>query len=84
MSFFEQLIAEAVRLAGAGGAGLLVVLVLLVGGALFVVLAKRVGGLKLPPPSPDLVEPPAVWNTDPKAGAVVVPNDQPGGGCEGG
>jgi len=77
-TWLERVIAEAVKLAGAGGAGLLVVLVLLLGGAVMVVLAKQVGDLRLPPPSPEPKAPEAEWNTDPGKGAVVVPGP-PGG-----
>lgn len=82
MTFFEQLITEAVRLAGAGGAGMLVVLVLLLGGALLVVVGRKLGAFKVPAPDPEPApDPPAQWNQDPSQGAVVVPGP-PGGSDE--
>ena len=82
MSLLEDIAAEAIRLAGAGGLGLATVLALLVVSAVVLVLARKVGGLKLPPPDPEPApDPPAVWNTDPSQGAVVVPGP-PGGSDE--
>lgn len=71
----EEVLAEMVRLASAGGAGIGVVLLVLLVGAVLVVLRRH---LKLPQPRPEEPPPESEWNTDPERGAVVVPGP-PGG-----
>ena len=71
----EDVVAEMVRLATAGGAGIWVVLLVLALGAGLVVLARQINWKPDPPKPP---EPEAEWNTDPDKGAVVVPGP-PGG-----
>ena len=79
MTLLEDIAAEAIRLAGAGGLGLATVLAILVVSAVVIVLGKKLGQLRLPPPDPEPApDPPAQWNTDPAQGAVVVPGP-PGG-----
>ena len=75
--FTEELVTEMVRLATAGSAGIAVVVLVLVAGALLLVLKRRLEGCT--PPARDESPPPdAVWNQDPTKGAVVVPGP-PGG-----
>ena len=68
-----------VRLAGKGGAGIVVTLIVLFLGAVVVVVGRKVGAWK-PAPRDETPAPPAEWNTDPSQGAVVVPG--PPGGSE--
>ena len=77
--FTEELVTEMVRLATAGSAGIAVVVLVLVAGALLLVLKRRLEGWTPPAPRPEVPAPPAQWNQDPSQGAVVVPNDDPGG-----
>ena len=82
MTLLEAIFAEAIRLAGAGGVGLLTVVALLIVSAVVLVLGRKLQGMKLPAPDPEPApEPPAQWNTDPSQGAVVVPGP-PGGSDE--
>ena len=69
MSVLEEIVVEAARLAGTSGAGLLVTVGILLAGAVIIVLGRRV---KLPPPTPEVPPPDAVW------GDNVVPGP-PGG-----
>lgn len=72
MSVLEEIVVEAARLAGTSGAGLLVTVGILLAGAVIIVLGRKVGGFKLPPPTPEVPPPDAVW------GDNVVPGP-PGG-----
>jgi hypothetical protein len=75
--FAEEVAAEAIRLAQAGGVPILVTLGLLLISALLLVAAKHVPKWpKADPPAPP--DPPAEWNQDPSQGAVFVPGP-PGG-----
>jgi hypothetical protein len=80
--FAEEVAAQAIALAQAAGVPLLVVLGLLLVASLLLVAAKHLPALKWPkadPPVPP--EPPAEWNQDPAAGAVVKPGP-PGGSSD--
>lgn len=73
-----NLAAEGIKLAlAAGVVSWSGAVLLVVGFAVLIWAAKAIGRVPLPPPEEPA--PAAVWNTDPAAGAVVVPNDEPGG-----
>ena len=79
-----EIIAQAIALLSQGGAPVWAVVLLALASAVLIVVGRKIGSLKLPPPEPENVPPDAVWNTDPASGAVVVPNDDPGGCGPGG
>ena len=78
MNVTEEVIAEFVKLALAAGLNPLLVILGLLVMAVALVVAKR-----LPEPPPAEPDPVSEWNTDPANGAVVTPNDEPGGWPDG-
>jgi hypothetical protein len=74
----EEIIGQVARLAIAAGVHPLAVFLGIVVMAVALVIAK-----KLPEPPPEVLDSPAEWNADPANGAVVVPNDEPGGWPDG-
>lgn len=77
MSVLEEIVVEAARLAGTSGAGLLVTVGILLAGAVIIVLGRRV---KLPPPTPEVPPPDAVWSDNVVPGPPGGTDDQVQGG----